>query len=253
MLLHFFVGSFDFQLQFPGRHSQNATAEGRQLHQTVRRSHPHRIVAADLIRKTFRDHQRIIFNGNGYEDAWVEEAEHRGLSNLPSSVDALERYMQPKHVALFAKHGVYTEEELAARNEIHLENYCTVIAIEARTMVDMVKRDIFPAVSSFMGHVASSVAARKSVLPDVPCVHEEKLLRRLSALSAEMMDRCAILEEALAEPNKGTDAYIAARYYRERVFAAMEPLRAAVDEMETITAADYWPYPSYTDLLFSIK
>ena len=206
-----------------------------------------------LIRDTFRRHRRIIFNGNGYEDAWVEEAEHRGLSNLPSAVDALEQYVNPKHVALFAKHGVYTEEELTARKEIHLENYCTVIGIEARTMVDMVKRDIFPAVTAFTGHVASAVAARKSVLPDVPCVHEEKLLRRLSTLSTEMMDSCAILEAALAEPNKGKDAYVAARYYRERVFFVMEKLRAAVDELETITASDFWPYPNYTELLFSVR
>jgi len=183
----------------------------------------------------------------------VEEAEHRGLSNLSSTVDALDRYMEPKHVELFAKHGVYTAEELAARNEIHLENYCTVIGIEARTMVDMVKRDLFPAVTAYTGHIASAVTARKSVLPDVPCVHEERLLRRLAELSREMMDNCDILEAALAEPNKGEDAYVSARYYRERVFFVMEKLRAAVDELETITASEFWPYPSYTDLLFSVR
>ncbi len=207
----------------------------------------------DLIQTTFREHQRIIFNGNGYEEAWVKEAERRGLSNLPSTVDALQCYLLPKNVELFAKHNVYTPEELAARNEIHLENYCTVIGIEARTMVDMVKRDIFPAVSAYMGKVASSVAARKSVLPELPCAPEERLLRRLTELSGQMMERLDELEKVLAGADKGEDAYAAACYFHDKVFAAMEPLRAVVDEMETITASEYWPYPSYTDMLFSVK
>ena len=120
-----------------------------------------------LVKKALTDHQRIIFNGNGYEDAWVQEAEKRGLSNLTCTADALKAYLQPKHVELFSKHRVFTEEELTARNEIHLENYCEVIGIEARTMIDMVKRDIFPAVSRFSGATASSVAAKKSVLADL--------------------------------------------------------------------------------------
>ena len=207
----------------------------------------------DLVKRTLTGHQRIIFNGNGYEDAWVEEAEKRGLSNLTCTADALKMYLQPKHIELFAKHRVFTEEELTARNEIHLENYCQVIGIEARTMIDMVKRDIFPAVSRFSGSIAQAAAAKKSVLDGMlDCSGEESLLRKLSELSAEMMRETRALEDALADP-KGRDAYEAAHYYRYTVFAIMGRLRAAVDELETITAKDAWPYPSYTELLFSIK
>ena len=206
----------------------------------------------DLIRDTLRAHQRMIFNGNGYEDAWIQEAEKRGLSNLTCTVDALGTYLQPKHIELFSKHRVFTEEELAARNEIHLENYCEVIGIEARTMIDMVKRSIFPAVSRFSGATASGVAAKRAVLPDLDCGPEEELLRRLGALISRMMGACKALEDALAAP-KGKDAYEAAHYFRYRVFAGMTALRSAVDELETITAAEDWPYPSYTDLLFSVR
>ncbi len=206
----------------------------------------------DLIRDTLKAHQRIIFNGNGYEDAWVQEAERRGLSNLKCTADALKTYLQPKHVALFSKHGVFTEEELAARNEIHLENYCEVVGIEARTMVDMVKRDIFPAVSSYAAEVASSIAAKRSVISDLDCSCEEKLLLKLTGLTAEMMKQTEALEAELAAPH-AADAYEAAHYYKYTVFATMDALRAAVDELETITSSEYWPYPSYTDMLFSIK
>jgi len=206
----------------------------------------------ELVKKTLTDHQRIIFNGNGYEDSWVEEAKKRGLSNLTCTADALRVYLQPKHIELFRKHGVFTEEELAARNEIHLENYCAVIGIEARTMIDMVKRSIFPAVSRFSGTTASGVAAKKAVLADLDCGDEEALLRKLSSLSAEMMRQTAALEAALNAP-AGSDAYEAAHYFRYTVFEIMNRLRAAVDELETITAKEDWPYPSYTDLLFSVK
>ena len=206
----------------------------------------------DLIRRTLTNHQRIIFNGNGYEDAWVEEAGRRGLSNLTCTADALETYIQPKHIELFRKHGVFTEEELRARNEIHLMNYCEVMGIEARTMIDMVKRDIFPAVSAFSGEVAKNLGLKRSALPDLECSAEEKLLRRLSGLTGEMMRQLEALEEAVAAP-KGKDAYEAAHYYKYTVFVVMDALRAAVDELETITSASYWPYPSYVDLLFSVQ
>ena len=206
----------------------------------------------DLIKKTLTDHQRIIFNGNGYEDAWVEEAKKRGLSNLSCTPDALQTYLQPKHIELFSKHHVFSEEELVARNEIHLENYCEVIGIEGRTMVDMVKRDVFPAVSKFSGEVAKSVAAKKSVLADLDCSAEEDLLRKLVRLTNEMVKQTAALEDALISV-KGGNAYEAAHYYRYTVFALMGGLRAVVDDLETITAKEYWPYPSYTELLFSVK
>ena len=206
----------------------------------------------ELIRDTLRAHQRIIFNGNGYEDAWVEEAGRRGLSNLACTADALQTYLKPRHVELFSKHNVFTEEELAARNEIHLQNYCEVVGIEARTMIDMVKRNIFPAVIRFSGDVAKAVGCKKAALPDLDCSDEEALVRRLSGLSAEMMRQTSALEAALAGV-QFADAYEAAHYYKYTVFAIMDALRAAVDSLEVITSAEYWPYPSYTDLLFSVK
>ena len=206
----------------------------------------------ELIRDTLRAHQRIIFNGNGYEDAWVEEARRRGLSNLACTADALQTYLKPRHVELFSKHNVFTEEELAARNEIHLQNYCEVVGIEARTMIDMVKRNIFPAVIRFSGDVAKAVGCKKAALPDLDCSDEEALVRRLSGLSAEMMRQTSALEAALAGV-QFADAYEAAHYYKYTVFAIMDALRAAVDSLEVITSAEYWPYPSYTDLLFSVK
>ena len=206
----------------------------------------------DLIRETFKAHQRIIFNGNGYEEAWVKEAERRGLSNHTCTADALRCYLKPEHVTLFSKHGVFTKEELAARNEIHLENYCEVIGIEARTMIDMVKRGIFPAVSGYAAQVAENISAKKAVLADLDCTAEEGLLRRLSSLTGEMMGQCVALESALAAP-RSENAYDAAHYFRYTVFAAMETLRSTVDQLETITASDCWPYPTYTELLFSIR
>ncbi len=206
----------------------------------------------DLVKRVLTDHQRIIFNGNGYEDAWVEEARKRGLSNLTCTADALKTYLQPKHIELFSKHHVFTEEELRARNEIHLENYCEVIGIEARTMIDMVKRNIFPAVSRFSGDTAKAVATKKAVLADLDCSDDEALLRKLSALSVEMMRQTAALEDALAAPH-GKNAYEAAHYYRYTVFEIMGKLRASVDALEAITSRDCWPYPSYTELLFSVK
>ena len=182
----------------------------------------------------------------------MEEAARRGLSNLTCTADALKTYLMPKHVQLFGKHGIFTREELAARNEIHLENYCEVAGIEARTMVDMVRRSIFPAVSAFSGDVAKSVAAKKSVLADLDCAAEEALLRRLSSLMAALTAGADALEEALAHVPAG-DAYEAAHYYRYTVFEIMGRLREAVDGLEVITASEVWPYPSYTELLFSVK
>ena len=205
-----------------------------------------------LIREVFRDHQRIIFNGNGYEGAWLEEAERRGLSNLPCTADALQHYADPKHIELFVKHGIYTEEEFRARSEIHLENYCKVIHIEALTMTDMVKRDIYPAVCAYMKEVAETITAKKAAITSIPCTSEEWLLRRLSDLSGKLMAACDSLAGCLPGLPGGT-AMDQAHYYKYTVCARMEELRTYADELETITAAKYWPLPSYSDMLFSVK
>ena len=205
-----------------------------------------------LIRDVFRDHQRIIFNGNGYEAAWLEEAKRRGLENFSCTADALQHYADQKHIDLFVKHGIYTEEEFRARSEIHLENYCKVIHIEALTMVDMVKRDIYPAVCTYMRQVADTIVSKKAAITSIPCASEERLLRRLSDLSDKMMAACERLEAALPGLPGGT-AEDQAHYYRYTVFARMEELRVYADELETCTPSTLWPLPSYCDLLFSVK
>ena len=204
-----------------------------------------------LIRKTLTEHRRIIFNGNGYEEAWVEEAKRRGLSNLTCTADALKHYYTPKHVELFEKHGIYTAEEFAARSEIHFENYCKVIGIEANTMVDMVKRDIFPAVCGYMRSVADTINAKRSAVAGIECALEEQLLRRVSQLSSELMDSCAALEKALEEVPQGSLAD-EAHYYRYTVFAAMTRMRTAADTLEPMVGSA-WPYPSYSEILYSIR
>ena len=205
-----------------------------------------------LIKETFTAHQRIIFNGNGYEDAWVEEAEKRGLANLRCTADALKCYLLPKNVALFEKHGIYTRQEFTARSEIHFENYCKVIGIEANTMVDMVKRDIYPAVCAFMTEVANTITTKRAALEDIDCSTEEKLLRTLSGYSKALMGACEELENAIVKVPRGSLAE-EAHYYRYTVFATMEKVRAAADALEVITSAEFWPYPSYAEILFSIK
>ncbi len=206
----------------------------------------------ELIRKTLREHQRIIFNGNGYEDAWVKEAKHRGLSNLTCTADALNAYLQPKCRELYEKHGVFTGEELSARATIHMENYCQVIGIEARTMIDMVKRDIFPAVSAYAGALARSIVEKRTALPGLNCTAEETRLLMVNDLTNALMEKCGALEADLTSVPTG-DLCKLTRYCRYTVFSAMAALRAVADELETVTGRDYWPYPSYTDLLFSIK
>ena len=205
-----------------------------------------------LIKDTFTAHQRIIFNGNGYEGAWMEEAESRGLANLRCAVDTLDHYYDPRHVALFEKHGVYTAQEFKARSEIHFENYCKVIKIEANTMVDMVKRDIYPAVCKFMAEVANTITAKRAAVADIDCTCEETLLRRLTGLSSELIGSCKELENTIAEVPTH-DLKEEAHYYRDVVFAGMAKVRAAADELELITSSECWPYPSYGDILFSVR
>jgi len=205
-----------------------------------------------LLRKTFAEHKRIIFNGNGYEDAWVQEAARRGLSNITCTADALKKYYTDRHVALFEKHGVYTAEEFKARSEIHFENYCKVMGIEAHTMVDMVKRDIYPAVCAFMTKIAGTINAKRAAVAEIDCSLETRLLQQLTQLSVELMDSCGVLEQDMEKvPHGSLDEE--AHYYRYTIVAEMQRLRAAADALESITAASDWPYPSYSDMLFSVQ
>ena len=206
----------------------------------------------ELIRTTIRDHKRILFNGNGYDKSWVVEAERRGLSNLPTTPDALAHLLDSRNIELFTKHKVFSEAEMRARYEINLENYVKTVNIEALTMIDMARRDIYPAVSDFAANIADNIASRRKVCPDAHPA-EEKLLYRITALSDELYDSIEALEKAVDGSRECENYPQSANYYKDEVIGAMNRLRAAADSLEELTSAEYWPYPSYGDLLFSLK
>lgn len=207
----------------------------------------------ELIRKTIKEHKRIIFNGNNYADEWVVEAENRGLSNLKTLPEAMAHYVDKKNIELFAKHNVYTEKETRARCEIQLENYSKTINIEALTMLDMAKKDILPAVSAYVRELTDTALAKKSLSADIPTDVETKLVSDLSQKLVCFSKKIEELENALiavAEYEDNAQKY--AEFYCNEVFAKMQELRAIGDDMETETSSDYWPYPTYGDLLFSV-
>ncbi len=206
-----------------------------------------------LIRNTIKAHKRIIFNGNGYDDAWVAEAERRGLLNLKSTPDCLPRFSARKNVELFATHRVLSELELTARCEIMLENYGKVINIEALTMLDMAKKDILPAVCAYQRDLAETAAAKKAVAPGASCVYETALIERMAALTAEMHERVGALETALLAAKDCADSESLAMHYKEQVLTAMNGLRVCADELETMTAEKHWPFPTYGELLFGVR
>ena len=206
-----------------------------------------------LIKRVIKEHKRIIFNGDGYADAWKTEAAKRGLTNLPTTVDALPHYTYEKNVKLFTKHKIYTEVEMQSRQDIILETYAKTINIEALTASDMVKRDILPAVSSYVAELASGVATKKAISDDIPCEAELDIIKRLSGLQDCAYKKLAALDNAIIGVKEvGEDPIEVATYYKDSVITAMTELRAVVDEMETLVSSDYWPYPSYGDLMFRV-
>ena len=206
-----------------------------------------------LIKRVIKEHKRIIFNGDGYADAWKAEAAKRGLTNLPTTVDALPHYTDEKNVQLFTKHKIYTEVEMQSRQDIILETYAKTINIEALTASDMVKRDILPAVSSYVAELASGVATKKAISDDIPCEAELDIIKRLSGLQDCAYKKLAALDNAIIGVKEvGEDPIEVATYYKDSVITAMTELRAVVDEMETLVSSDYWPYPSYGDLMFRV-
>ena len=205
----------------------------------------------ELIKRTFKDHGRILFGGNGYDESWVEEAERRGLKNLKNSSTALPEYMLPKNVELLTKYGVYTEAEIIARNEIHMEHYCKVIAIEGETLVDMVQHGILNAVSEYTAALSETLIKKRKALPEVPCRVESALIGTLSSLNESLLDKMVSLKSALeTAPSAGSAELM--KYYHDEVFLRMEDMRTVIDKLETLTAVEYWPYPSYYDMLFSV-
>ena len=206
----------------------------------------------ELIKKTITDHKRIIFNGNGYDDAWIAEAEKRGLLNLRSTPECLPYSLHEKNLKLFTSHKVYSETEMRARYEILSENYCKTLNIEALTMIDMAKKDILPAVSKYSHELSDTIIA-KSACGDIDVSYEKDLLAKISKLNASAYKKVQKLEDATLKAKEISDTTELSMFYKDSVFADMNDLRITVDELETMVPADSWPYPSYGDMLFSVK
>ena len=201
-----------------------------------------------LIKRVFTEHQRIIFNGTGYDDAWIAEAEKRGLCNLKSTADALPMYTAQKNMDLFINHGIYTKGEIEARAEIHIENYSTVISIEANTMVDMIRHDILPAVSAYATDLCERADSKGAL--GVSCKYETVTAGQVAELTDALLDACDKLEKDMSE--MPADSKAAMTYCHDTIIPDMAAARAAADKLETITAKEYWPFPVYSDLLFSV-
>ncbi|MDD6189035.1 MAG: glutamine synthetase III [Clostridiales bacterium] len=208
----------------------------------------------EMIKKTIKDHRRIIFNGNGYDDAWIKEAtEKRGLCNYRTTPDCMPHLLDKKNVDMLTSHGVFSEAELKSRCDIMLENYCKTVVIEANTMVDMAKTQIIPAVESYVAELAGTAAAKKALDPGIACDYETSLVKRLSALTDSMMMKAEALDDALMELHKADDVITESYIIRDTILTKMGELRLACDEAETLTAKKYWPFPTYGDLLFGVR
>ncbi len=206
----------------------------------------------NLVKDTLTAHRRILFNGNNYSPEWVLEAEKRGLLNLKTTADALPYFIHEKNVELFVKHKVFTAGEMHARYEIMLEGYCKTLNIEALTMLEMVKKDILPAVSDYCRDLTATALQKRQLLPDCSCEVEETLVKRLSKLSTCLYQKNDKLEKALLDCKAYTDLQELANYYRDVVLLSMQETRTVADELETIVGSSYWPYPTYCDLLFHV-
>jgi glutamine synthetase len=207
-----------------------------------------------MIRKTIKDHKRMIFNGNGYDDAWIKEAvEVRGLQNYPTTPDCMPHLLDEKNVKMLTSHGIYSEAELYSRCEIMLENYCKTIQIEANTMLQMTKTEILPAVEKYTMEIAKTTAAKKAAVPGLACTFESGLIEKLSRLTDEIAASAAKLEQDLEAASSIEDTIAQSQTIRDTVLKSMDALRQVCDQAETLTAKAYWPYPTYGDMLFSVN
>ena len=207
-----------------------------------------------MIKKTIKDHKKIIFNGNGYDDAWIKEAtEKRGLLNLRTTPDAMPAMLSEKNVKMLTSHRIFSPAELHSRYEILLENYSKTVNIEALTMVDMPKKEILPAVEKYTKSLADTLAAKKAAVAGLPCKYETAAVTKLSELSDSIADATDDLEAEIEKFQAIEDVTEAANDIRDVILGKMDALRAVCDEAETITAKEFWPFPTYSDLLFSVK
>ena len=208
----------------------------------------------DLIKETIKAHKRIIFNGNGYDDAWIKEAtEKRGLLNLRTTPDALATVLEKKNVEMLTSLKIFSEAEIRSRYEICLENYCKTVNIEGLTMVDMARKEILPAVEAYLGNLSGTVAAKTAAVPGLACKYDKDLISKLSKLADEISDAASSLDTTLIRLKAIPDVTDAAYVIRDVVLQKMAELRVVCDEAESITADKYWPFPTYGDLLFGVR
>jgi glutamine synthetase len=203
-----------------------------------------------IVKESYGKHRRVVFNGNGYSEEWVKEAERRGLPNVRATVDVLPVLMQPDTIALFENHKVLTKDEVESRYHIYLEKYSKQINIEAGVMLDMARRSIFPAVTEYAGSLARDAAALAAI--GAVSVPQEKRAKRIAELASELFEENEKLEKVLTEAQDIEDEFLQAKAYREKVVSQMANLRTRVDALERITAKDAWPFPTYEDLLFKL-
>ncbi len=206
-----------------------------------------------LLKDTIKKHGRIIFNGNNYSKEWETEAEKRGLLNLRSTPDALPYFIHEKNIALFEKHSILTRDELESRYEINLENYNKVINIEALTALEMARQDIIPAVTKYVKMLSECAVTKKQMGISVDCSMEETLVAKLSDALSHLFGELEALDYKIKRAHEITDVLEAARFYHDEVLMSMSTIRGLADEMEVYTAKEYWPFPTYGDLLFSIQ
>ncbi|MFQ9149236.1 MAG: glutamine synthetase type III, partial [Eubacteriales bacterium] len=207
----------------------------------------------ELIKRTIKEHKRIIFNGDGYDESWVREAEKRGLLNLKTTPDALKHLLEKKNIDLFTSHGVYTTTELEARHEVLLENYVKIVNIEALTMLDMAHKDILPAMSAYSKELADAALEKKKLSEEIDTTYETETVKALGNLIGSTYSNVKKLESDLYTAKSITSSVELADYYKDFILADMGALRASADEMETMASSEKWPYPSYGDLLFGVR
>ncbi len=206
-----------------------------------------------LIKRVIKNHKRIIFNGNGYDDAWVEEARKRGLLNLRTTPDCLPYMLHDKNVELYKRHKVYSEAEIKAHYEIKNEKYCKYLNIEVLAMIEMTKKDILPCVSRNIHELADTLIAKRTISDCIDTTYEENLVKTLSGLSAKAFDDVTALGELSKEVKTIEESDAAAMFYKNRIIPLMNTLRESVDTMESLCSSEHWCYPSYGDLLFSVR
>ena len=208
----------------------------------------------EMIKKTIKDHRRIIFNGNGYDDEWIREAtEKRGLSNLRTTPDAIPHLLDKKNVDMLTRHKVFSEAELKSRCEITLDNYCKTVTIEANTMSQMARREILPAIEKYIAFVARTANDKKALDSAIPCTYETNTVKTLSGLAGQIYERVNELDDAIVKLSDASDVIEEGYMIKDTLLVKMSELRLACDEAEVITAEDFWPFPTYGELLFGVR